>query len=76
MWIKDQFGNMVNSDNLISLYVAQDGANYEVRGNSPGTGGGDLAGQFDNGGPMTQTDAQGLLEKMRNVLGWIDPAQL
>lgn len=77
MWIKDKFGNYINSKWLISLYVGSDGSGgYEVAGNTylSGDGGGQLSAQFNNGSSMTQTQAQALRDRLGEMLGAFDPA--
>ena len=77
MWITDKYGHPINSHWLISLFVQPDeGTGYEVRANtySPTAGAGQTTASFNNGGTMTQTEADGLLASLAALLGSHNPA--
>lgn len=77
MWFVDKFGNAINSEWLISLYVDTDGGTgYEVKANSysPTNGNGQFSGQFTNGNTMTQAQAEALLLKMSELLSAYNPS--
>lgn len=73
MWIKDQYGNAINSNELLSLYIVTDPANstyYVVQANnSVNTN----VATFRTGADMTEVQANALYAQLCALLGVFDP---
>lgn len=82
-WLRDRGGNLINSEKLLSFYVAPDPANgtyYAVKANvyDPDNPAGEFASTFGDPAPstMSQSDAETYLAKLSALLGAVDIAQL
>jgi hypothetical protein len=67
MWLQDKFGNSINSEQLMSLYVAEDSGapgDYLVQGNNSVN---TQVASFWNGSAMTE--ASTLLSTLSTILG-------
>lgn len=74
MLIKDKFGNYINSQQIMSLYVTPDpsySSCYVVGANNSSNT--NIA-NFWNGALMTEAEAGGLLLQIAEILGFFDPA--
>lgn len=75
MWFLDKYGNSINSNQIMSLYVASNSdssGSYEVQANNASN---TMIAQFAVNVPMTQAQAESLLARMSDLLGVTDLSQ-
>jgi hypothetical protein len=66
MWLQDKYGNSINSNQLMSLYVYEDSGSYVVAGNnSVNTN----VAEFQTTESMTEPEAESLLATLSSLLG-------